>query len=119
MNLLAACLVMVMEELRAFWTFVTIMEKIMPFDYYTSTLLASQADQRFFFFFFFFSFSFPLFHFHKVKDGIQTRVLKELLAEKCPKLFRHLEEYQVDLSLITFNWFLTIFSDCVPPQVIN
>jgi len=46
MNLLVAFLLLVMEEEPAFWVFVAIMEDIMPPDYYTPSLLASQADQR-------------------------------------------------------------------------
>jgi len=44
-------------------------------------------------------------------------VLKELVAEKRPRIIRHMEQEGVDLSLITFNWFLTAFVDCVPPEV--
>ena len=44
-------------------------------------------------------------------------VLKELVAEKRPRLVRHMEQEGVDLTLITFNWFLSIYVDCVPPEV--
>ena len=42
---------------------------------------------------------------------------KELLAEKCPRLATHLDRLAVDLSLFTFNWFLCLFVDTIPPQV--
>jgi hypothetical protein len=90
MNLLVACLLLVLDETEAFWVFCCIMENIMPQDYYTSNLVVSQADQR---------------------------VLKELATEKFPKLLKHLENNGVDISLITFNWFLTVFVDSVPPEV--
>jgi hypothetical protein len=45
------------------------------------------------------------------------RVLKELVAEKRPRIVKHMENEGVDLSLITFNWFLSLFVDCVPPEV--
>uniref|UniRef100_A0A2C9MAG2 Rab-GAP TBC domain-containing protein n=2 Tax=Biomphalaria TaxID=6525 RepID=A0A2C9MAG2_BIOGL len=62
----------------------------MPADYYTTTLAAAQADQR---------------------------VLKDLVKEKCAALYTHLEEKDVDLSLFTFNWFLTVFIDGIRPEL--
>jgi hypothetical protein len=44
-------------------------------------------------------------------------VLKELVADKLPKLAGHFEQHEVDLSLFTFNWFLTIFVDNVRPEI--
>lgn len=44
------------------------------------------------------------------------RVLKELVGEKLPRLQAHFELHEVDLSLYTFNWFLTIFVDNVRPE---
>ena len=46
MNLLAAALLLVLEEEDAFWVFATVIERILPPNYYTSNLLISQADQR-------------------------------------------------------------------------
>jgi len=46
MNLLAAALILVLEEEDAFWCFVNIVEKTLPPNYFTSNLLVSQADQR-------------------------------------------------------------------------
>jgi len=42
------------------------------------------------------------------------RVLKDLIAEKLPRLASHLADYSVDISLVTFNWFLCIFVDSLP-----
>jgi len=46
MNLLAAALILVLEEEDAFWCFVNIVENMLPPNYFTSNLLVSQADQR-------------------------------------------------------------------------
>ena len=142
MNLLAGALLLVMEEEDAFWCLVTIIERILPQNYYTSNLLISQADQR------------CVWGRGRAgalrrpaflapdpatsviaQSSIVTtwqrrgvgrthaacvrlpRVLKELVAEKRPRLVRHMEQEGVDLTLITFNWFLSIFVDCVPPEV--
>ncbi|XP_006887028.1 PREDICTED: TBC1 domain family member 2A [Elephantulus edwardii] len=85
LNRLAAIALLVLdEEESAFWCLVAIVETIMPADYYSKTLTASQVDQR---------------------------VLQDLLSEKLPRLMAHLGQHHVDLSLITFNWFLVIFVD--------
>ena len=36
--------------------------------------------------------------------------------DKIPRLYAHLDKYSVDLSLFTFNWFLTIFVDNIPVE---
>ena len=41
-------------------------------------------------------------------------VLKELLAEKLPKLSQHFTKHGVDPALFTLNWFLCVFVDTVP-----
>ena len=44
-------------------------------------------------------------------------MLKYLISEKLPRLYAHLLQHKVDLSLFTFNWFLTVFVDNVPVQL--
>lgn len=63
----------------------------MPQDYYTKNLLASQADQR---------------------------VLKDFLAEKLPRLAAHFEDHGIDVSLISFNWFLVVFVESLPSDIL-
>lgn len=89
LNRLAAIALLFMSEEDAFWCLVAVVEYIMPRDYYSRTLEASQVDQR---------------------------VLKDLMAEKLPRLSGHLESNKVDLSLFTFNWFLTVFVDTIPAE---
>ncbi len=43
-------------------------------------------------------------------------MLKELISEKLPRLSSHLDQSEVDLSLFTFNWFLTIYVDNIPVE---
>ncbi|XP_065198265.1 TBC1 domain family member 2A-like isoform X2 [Sycon ciliatum] len=87
LNRLAAIALLVLNEEDAFWCLVLIVDFLMPKTYYSKTLMASQVDQR---------------------------VLKDLLAMKCPRLATHLDAHGIDIGLITFNWFLTIFVDNVP-----
>ncbi len=44
----------------------------------------------------------------------EQRVLKDVIQDKLPRLHSHLETNNVDLSLFTFNWFLTVFVDNIP-----
>ncbi|XP_018535092.1 TBC1 domain family member 2A isoform X3 [Lates calcarifer] len=92
LNRLAAIALLVLQsEEDAFWCLVAVVETIMPQDYYTKNLVASQADQR---------------------------VLKDFLAEKLPRLAAHFEEHSIDVSLITFNWFLVVFVESLPSDIL-
>lgn len=92
LNRLAAIALLVLdEEESAFWCLVAIVETIMPPDYYSKMLTASQVDQR---------------------------VLQDLLSEKLPKLMAHLGQHRVDLSFITFNWFLVVFADSLISNIL-
>ncbi|XP_034872116.1 TBC1 domain family member 2A isoform X1 [Mirounga angustirostris] len=92
LNRLAAIALLVLEEEEsAFWCLVAIVETIMPADYYSKTLTSSQVDQR---------------------------VLQDLLLEKLPRLMAHLGHYRVDLSFITFNWFLVVFADSLISNIL-
>ncbi|KAI4885042.1 hypothetical protein NFI96_017716, partial [Prochilodus magdalenae] len=92
LNRIAALALLVMQnEEDAFWCLVAIVQVLMPQDYYTKTLLASQADQR---------------------------VFKEFMADKLPRLVAHLEEHNVDVSLITFNWFMVVFVESLPSDIL-
>ncbi|XP_008047539.2 TBC1 domain family member 2A-like [Carlito syrichta] len=92
LNRLAAIALLVLdEEESAFWCLVAIVEIILPADYYSKTLTASQVDQR---------------------------VLQDLLSEKLPRLMAHLRQHCVDLSLVTFNWFLVVFADSLISDIL-
>ncbi|KAE8266515.1 hypothetical protein A4X09_0g5832 [Tilletia walkeri] len=92
MNNLAATLLLTLpNEEDAFWTLACIISKILPAEYYTSHLLVSQADQR---------------------------VLVELVDEQLPKLAEHMREIGVDLPAVTFAWFLSLYTDCLPVETL-
>ncbi|NWU48272.1 TBD2A protein, partial [Dromas ardeola] len=92
LNRLAAVALLVLEdEESAFWCLVHIVENLMPADYYSDTLITSQVDQR---------------------------VFKDFLSEKLPRLMAHFEQYRIDVSLITFNWFLVVFVDSLVSDIL-
>ncbi|UZJ53989.1 hypothetical protein CBS101457_003309 [Exobasidium rhododendri] len=92
MNNLAATLLLThATEEEAFWVLVSIIEKILPEEYYTSHLLVSQADQR---------------------------VLMDLMDEVLPALSAHIRDLGVDLPAVTFAWFLSLYTDCLPVETL-
>ncbi len=92
MNNVAATLLLIdPSEEKSFWLLVCLIEKIMPRDYYTSHLLTSQADQR---------------------------VLIEYVEELLPALSSHIELLGVDLPAVTFAWFLSLYTDCLPVEAL-
>ncbi|GAA6023964.1 hypothetical protein JCM10207_008645 [Rhodosporidiobolus poonsookiae] len=90
-NLVATLLLTHPTEEDAFWVLVCIVENILPSDYYTSHLLVSRADQY---------------------------VLRDLVARILPTIADHLDEHGVELSAITFGWFLSLFTDVLPIQTL-
>ena len=92
MNVITATLLLIHStDEEAFWGLVAITERILPEGYFTPDLIASRADQR---------------------------VLKRLVRELCPRVHQHLQRLGVDLEAITFNWFLSVFTDCLPAEVL-
>ena len=91
MNLIASTLLLVhADEEEAFWMLVAIVERILPENFFSPSLLPSRAC--------------PL-------------VLLDYVQEYTPKLHAHLTELGVDLAAICFSWFLSLFTDCLPVEV--
>eukprot|EP00116_Pleurobrachia_bachei_P008663 sb/3468925/ len=72
-----------LKEEDAFWAVVAVVE-LLPPDYYSQTMAGAQVDQR---------------------------VLADIMSDKYPRIMSHFNQFKIDLSLITFNWFLTLFVD--------
>ncbi|XP_036924008.1 small G protein signaling modulator 3 isoform X1 [Sturnira hondurensis] len=85
-GMVAACLLLFLEEEDAFWMMCTIIEDLLPASYFSTTLLGVQTDQR---------------------------VLRHLIVQYLPRLDRLLQEHDIELSLITLHWFLTAFASVV------
>lgn len=92
MNLIAANLLLIMPSAEdAFWVFVSIIERILPQGYYDHSLMASRADQQ---------------------------VLRLYVREVLPKLSQHLEALCIELEALTFQWFLSVFTDCLSAEAL-
>lgn len=92
MNLITACLLLIMPTAEdAFWVLTSIIENILPQGYYDHSLLASRADQQ---------------------------VLRQYVSEILPKLSAHLDELSIELEALTFQWFLSVFTDCLSAEAL-
>ena len=85
--MIAGMLIFHLDEEMAFWGLVAILETIMPSGYYNTDLLAARADQV---------------------------IFQQLVESKLPYLAAYLKNHDIDLSLFSFNWFMTIFIDSLP-----
>lgn len=92
MNLITANLLLIMPSAEeAFWILVCIIEKILPSGYYDHSLLASRADQQ---------------------------VLRSYVAEVLPRLSAHFDDMGIALETMTFQWFLSVFTDCLSAEAL-
>ncbi|KAF2739944.1 TBC-domain-containing protein [Polyplosphaeria fusca] len=92
MNLITACLLLIMPTAEdAFWVLSTMIENILPQNYYDQHLLTSRADQT---------------------------VLREYVVELLPKLSDHLYALEIELEALTFQWFLSVFTDCLSAEAL-
>lgn len=92
MNLIAASLLLIMPTAEdAFWILASMIEIILPQHYYDHGLLASRADQV---------------------------VLRQYISELLPKLSAHLEDLGIELEALTFQWFLSVFTDCLSAEAL-
>ncbi|XP_052825542.1 small G protein signaling modulator 3 homolog isoform X2 [Octopus bimaculoides] len=90
-GMIAASLLLFMEEEDTFWMLCSIIEDLLPASYYSSTLIGIQADQR---------------------------VLRQLLITLLSNTDLVLKEHDIELSLISLHWFLTLFASVVHMKVL-
>ncbi|KAJ6439404.1 TBC domain protein [Purpureocillium lavendulum] len=87
MNLITANLLLIMPSAEdAFWILASIVESILPQGYYDHSLISSRADQQ---------------------------VLRQYVSTVLPKLSAHLDSLSIELEALTFQWFLSVFTDCL------
>ncbi|KAK7258328.1 hypothetical protein RIF29_23901 [Crotalaria pallida] len=90
LNYVAALLLLVMKtEEDAFWMLAVLLENVLVNDCYTNNLSGCHVEQR---------------------------VFKDLLAKKCQRIATHLEALEFDVSLVTTEWFLCLFSKSLPSE---
>lgn len=92
MNLITANLLLIMPTAEdAFWMLASLIEEILPQKYYDHSLLTSRADQV---------------------------VLRQYVRNLLPQLSNHLDELGVELEALSFQWFLSVFTDCLSAEAL-
>lgn len=92
LNMITACLLLIIPSAEdAFWLLASIIENILPQGYYDHSLLASRADQQ---------------------------VLRHYVTDILPKLSAHLDDLGIELEALTFQWFLSVFTDCLSAEAL-
>jgi hypothetical protein len=92
MNLVVANLLLVTPTAEdAFWILCSMVESILPPHYFDHSLLASRADQV---------------------------VLRQYVRDILPKLSAHFDALSIDLETMTFQWFLSLFTDCLSAEAL-
>lgn len=92
MNLITGNLLLIMPTAEdAFWILTALVENILPEHYYDSSLLTSRADQV---------------------------VLRQYVSDLLPQLSTHLEDLGIELEALTFQWFLSVFTDCLSAEAL-
>ncbi|XP_051935701.1 TBC1 domain family member 2A isoform X2 [Hippocampus zosterae] len=115
-RLAAIALVVLQSEEEAFWCLVAVVDAIMPEDYYRGNLLAAQVRKR-----------------RALESGrrrpldpsigvarpqVDQHVLKDFLPEKLPRLAAHFHLHGIDVSVVTFGWFLVVFVESLPSDLL-
>lgn len=89
MNFIGARLLSCMREEEAFWTMSQILERYLPFDYY-SNMIGVLVDQK---------------------------VLQHFMLKRLPRLCEHLDNMQFSLDLIAFQWIACLFAINLPQNI--
>ncbi|KAM7536720.1 hypothetical protein Aperf_G00000080799 [Anoplocephala perfoliata] len=90
MNFIVGNASLFLDKETTFWLLVLIVEHFFPPNYFNAGLISAQADQI---------------------------ILRDLLNKYCPKLAETMQNLDVDIATITFNWFIAVFVNSVPIEV--
>ncbi|KHJ42638.1 TBC domain protein [Trichuris suis] len=91
MGVIVAILLLFMEEESVFWMMFTVVEDLLPSQYYSDPLFGAMIDQR---------------------------VFRRLINELLPKVDSVLNNHDIEPSLISLHWFLTLYSSSLPFPVL-
>ena len=81
-NFIVGRLLQVMTEEEAFWTFTSLIENLMPIDYFQN-MIGARVDQN---------------------------IIEILIRDKFPRLEALFAEHHFMASMVTLQWFTTLFS---------
>lgn len=86
MNIVAAALLIFQTEEQAFWTLSVLCEKYVP-GYYSKTMYGTLLDQK---------------------------VFESLVEKTMPILWNHISKHDIQLSVVSLPWFLSLFLNSMP-----
>lgn len=86
MNIVASVLLIYMSEEQAFWSLAVMCEKLLP-GYYSATMYGAVLDQQ---------------------------VFESLIQKFIPILWNHFQVNDIQLSVASLSWFLTLFVNSMP-----
>ncbi|KAK6459352.1 GTPase activating protein [Scheffersomyces xylosifermentans] len=86
MNIVVAALLIYMSEEQAFWTLNVLCDRIVP-GYYSKTMYGTLLDQR---------------------------VFESLVQNTMPKLWDHITKNDIQLSVVSLPWFLSLYLSSMP-----
>ena len=86
----AAFLLLFYPEERAFWMLCTLIDIILPQDYYSQSLLGARAD---------------------------AQLLKILVFQRLPRVHAHLSKHGLDVSIFGLRWLMPLFLTTLPLHV--
>lgn len=90
MNFLTAFLLGVLPEEDAFWTLVTVIDRLLPANYYDVNLTGIKAEADLF---------------------------ELIVARELPELNAHLKKHNIDMAMFTLDWFVSLFTVGFRPRV--
>lgn len=86
MNIVVAALLIYMSEEQAFWCLNVLIDRVVP-GYYSRTMYGTLLDQR---------------------------VFESLVENSMPVLWSHISKYDIQLSVISLPWFLSLYLTSMP-----
>lgn len=86
MNIVLAALLVFMSEEQAFWCLNTLCETMVP-GYYSKTMYGTLLDQR---------------------------IFESLVEETMPILWEHITKHDIQLSVVSLPWFLSLYLNSLP-----
>lgn len=86
MNIVAAVLLIFMSEEQAFWCLSEICDNYLV-GYYSKSMYGTLLDQK---------------------------VFESLLEERIPVIWNHIVKYDIQISVMTLSWFLSLFNTAIP-----
>jgi len=89
MNYMAAMLLFFIKEELAFWMVCTVVEDLLPPNYYCNELIGVRID---------------------------VEVFKMIFSKRLPNLSKHFQRYDVDVGLFVTQWFLCLFISLLPME---